>query len=355
MGRTYLRDGYGARPRPGPAERSAVWTGLLAALMVGISCTGRGAEVPVQPRGEPESAPGPTSTPDTSPPERLQARPVVWVAVEGAGVLPKVDVGARRVLRRIAVSGRPHNITVARGTVVASLPDAGLVAVVHRGRLREVAVGGAPHDPKPAGRWIVVTNEGAARLELLSRSGRWRGSIPLRADPHDVAVAPGGRVAWASLDGDDALAVVDLPNREVRRYVRTGVQPHDLLFAPDGRLWVTDWSGVLHVLTRGGEIFRTLSVGEETHHLTFEPGGVRGWVTDNDTRRLLAIDIRRLRAEVEVSTGGAPHHVAVTADGRWIVVADNTNGRLILYRAADGGRAGSIAVGPGPHGVWAVP
>jgi DNA-binding beta-propeller fold protein YncE len=278
----------------------------------------------------------------------------VWVAVEGAGLLAKVDVETRRLLRRVEVSSQPHNITVVGRTVVASLPDAGRVAVVNGGRLREVALGGSPHDVKPAGGRIVVTNEGAGRLDLLSRSGERRGSISLRANPHDVAVAPNGRMASVSLDGDDSLAVVDLERREVRRYVPTGEQPHDLLFEPSGRrLWVTDWSGVLHVLTRRGQTVRTLDVGEETHHLTFEPDGL-GWVTDHGTQRLLAIDPRRLRLVEDASMPGAPHHVAVTADGRWVVVADNTNGQLVRYRAADGRRAGVIAVGMGPHGLWAA-
>jgi DNA-binding beta-propeller fold protein YncE len=281
---------------------------------------------------------------------------LVWVAVEGAGLLAKVDVGSRQVLRRIRVSGRPHNITVGGETVVASLPNEGRVAVIHRGRLREVALGGSPHDAKPSGHLVVVTNEGASRLDVMSRSGRRLGSISLRANPHDVAVVPGRSIAWVSLDGDDALAVVDLRLRKVLRYVSTGERPHDLLFSPDSRrLWVTDWSGVLHILDRKGQIIRTLRVGSETHHLAFDANRLRAWVTDNRTRTVLSIDARTLQVSSKASTGGSPHHVAVTADGRWVVVADNTNGRLVRYRAADGGRAGSIAVGAEPHGVWAVP
>jgi DNA-binding beta-propeller fold protein YncE len=354
MGRTGLVHGSGHGRRPRPLQRVAAV--LLAAVVMGISCTAS-ESVSIRPPDRP-AQPTASSIPQADPQvgERRRPRPIVWVAVEGAGLLAEVNVGSGRVLRRIEVSGQPHNITVAGRTVVASLPDSGRVAVVGRGGVEEIVLGGSPHDAKPAGEHIVVTNEGAGRLDFVSRSGQRRGSIPLRADPHDVAVAPNGRVGWVSLDGDDALAVVDLRRREVRRYVRTGEQPHDLLFPPGGgRLWVTDWSGVLHILTQRGRIARTLAVGEETHHLTFEPEGVRGWVTDNGTRRLLAIDTERLRVVEEASTGGAPHHVAVTADGRWVVVVDNTNGRLIRYRASDGRRAGTIAVGAGPHGVWAVP
>jgi len=47
---------------------------------------------------------------------------IVWVALEGAGKLAKVDLG-EGVLRRIGTrGGGPHNITVGPdGTVVASL------------------------------------------------------------------------------------------------------------------------------------------------------------------------------------------------------------------------------------------
>jgi hypothetical protein len=157
---------------------------LIAALAVSASCTSPDSDDISQGRGRLTDSPLPaTSLPDPEPTRTPAPNPLVWVAVEGAGLLAKVDVKARRVRRRIDVSGQPHNITVAGRTVVASLPDAGRVALVGRGGLQEVTLGGSPHDVKPAGGQVVVTNEGAARLDLLSRSGRRLGSIPLRANP----------------------------------------------------------------------------------------------------------------------------------------------------------------------------
>ena len=52
---------------------------------------------------------------------------------------------------------------------------------------------------------------------------------------------------------------------------------------------------------------------------------------------------------------GAPHHVAVTANGRWVVVADHVRGTLVVFDADTHRRVAIIDVGDCPHGVWAVP
>jgi len=87
--------------------------------------------------------------------------------------------------------------------------------------------------------------------------------ILLKADPHDLAIDPQQRHAWVTLEGSDDLAVVDLlDRRESVRYVDTDGSPHDILFAPDGKLWVTDWNGALHVFAgRRGRLVESISLG----------------------------------------------------------------------------------------------
>lgn len=283
-------------------------------------------------------------------------RQIVWVSVEDAQRVAKVDLVGGHVLRRFEVPGRPHNITVNRaGTVAAALWNAGRIAVIRRGLLEVVYLGGAPHDVKMGGGRIVVANQGAARLDLVSFRGEPRRRIGLKANPHDVAVGPRGHIAWATLEGSDDIAVVNLDKKRVRRYLSTGKSPHDLLFSPDGRIWVTDWNGAVHVFSRRGRLLMSRSLGVEAHHLAFTPDGDQVWITDHEAHKVFVLGTRRMRVLERIGIRGAPHHVSVTPDGTRAVVADHERGLLVVYRISTRNRIDKIAVGPGPHGVWSKP
>lgn len=280
-------------------------------------------------------------------------KPLVWVALEGDDRVALVNVRTGNVLRRVSTPGGPHNITVAKdGTVVTALWGSDRIAIVGR-RARFVTLGGTPHDVKISGRMIVVANQGDARIDRVRLSGDRLPSIPLRADPHDLAISPNGRRAWVSLEGTDDIAIVNIRTRRVG-YLSTGVSPHDLLFAPDGRLWVTDWNGGLHVF-RGRELVRTIHYGRQAHHLAFTPDGEEAWTTDEAAERVFVLTVRPVDRVDSRTTPGAPHHVAVTADGRWVVVADHVRGTLVVFDADTHRRVAIIPIGKGPHGVWAVP
>ncbi|MDQ3646080.1 MAG: hypothetical protein M3345_03995 [Actinomycetota bacterium] len=281
---------------------------------------------------------------------------VVWVALEDAHQMVKVDLDAREILARRSVPGAPHNLSISPDgrTIATTLWSAGAVVVRHRGEQRTARLGGAPHDAKIGGDRIVVANQTEARLDILGIKGRFLRSIPLKADPHDLALRWGGRQAWVTLEGDDDLAVVRIRTNRVR-YVSTGKQPHDLLFAPDGKLWVSDWDGAIHVFSRRGRRLASIPLGVEAHHLDFTPDGRRAWITDHAAHRVYVIGTERYRVRKRFAVAGAPHHIAITSDGRRAVVADHDRGVLIVYNTKRLWRAFTIRVGAGPHGIWAMP
>lgn len=213
----------------------------------------------------------------TPSPTRTANAHAAWVAVEDDGVVALVDLDDGRILEQHTVGGGPHNLTVAPdGTVAATLYASDAVAIVDPdGGVRQVELGGRPHDVKPAGDRFVVTNEAGRRIEILGMDGQVQGRIALDFEPHDLSVAPDGATVWVTLNDTDRLAQVDLTAQQVRHSVPTGRSPHDLRIGGDGRIWVTDWTGPLHVFDPGGDRLLTLELGEETHRLAFAPDGDR--------------------------------------------------------------------------------
>jgi DNA-binding beta-propeller fold protein YncE len=282
---------------------------------------------------------------------------VVWVSLEGDGELAKVDV-VDGVLRRVDTrGGGPHNITVAPdGTVVAALWSSDRIVIYRDGERRFVDLGGAPHDVKIARNMVVVANQATERVQLVKLDGTFVRRILLKADPHDLAIDANERRAWVTLEGSDDLAVVDLLDRgEPVRYVDTDGSPHDILFAPDGRLWVTDWNGALHVFSgRRGRLVESIPLGDEAHHLDFTPDGRFAWITDHGAGAVFVLRVRTVNVVERIDFPGEPHHVTVLRNGRRAVVADHANGRLVVYEVETRELRRTLPVGSEPHGVWAV-
>jgi YVTN family beta-propeller protein len=275
--------------------------------------------------------------------------------LESADQVALVDIANGKVIARHDTPGGPHNLTVARNaTAAATLYASDRLVLARRGKARFVNLGGTPHDVKAAGDLFVVANEAARRLDLVEGSDH-AASIELKAEPHDLAVAPDGDTAWVTLNGSDELAVVDLRARRVLRYVPTGRRPHDILFAPNGRLWVTDWAGPVNVFDRRGRVRGRVTLGQESHHLAFTPNGRQAWITDNGAERIFVVDARRMKLVDSLRAPGGPHHVAITVDGTLAAVADHDNGNVVVYDVRRRARVRTVRVGSGPHGVWAVP
>jgi DNA-binding beta-propeller fold protein YncE len=282
---------------------------------------------------------------------------IVWVSLEGGGELAKVDVD-EGVLRRVDTrGGGPHNVTVAPdGTVVAALWASDRIVLFRDGERTFVELGGAPHDVKIARNMVVVANQATDRVQLVKLDGTFVRRILLKAAPHDLAVDPNERHAWVTLEGSDDLAVVDLlDRRKPVRYVDTDGSPHDILFAPDGTLWVTDWNGALHVFTgRRGRLVESIPLGDEAHHLDFTPDGLFGWITDHGAGAVFVLRVRTVNVVDRIDFPGEPHHVTVLRNGRRAIVADHANGRLVVYGVDTRRQLRTIEVGSEPHGVWAV-
>lgn len=133
----------------------------------------------------------------------------------------------------VAPGGRVAWTADSHGTTITARPGPGFV------RGRSIDVGGAPVDLAiaPSGHRALVTTAfydrpGLASVEL--RSGRVARS-PIAAEPGAVAFAADGAVAYVVGGGPDGtLSRVDPRNGHVERTVKVGSHPRGLALTPDG-------------------------------------------------------------------------------------------------------------------------
>lgn len=174
-------------------------------------------------------------------------------------------------------------------------------------------------------------------------SGLRLASVPLGRRPHEVSVAPDGRLAVVSNYGTreaagSTLSIVDLEQpREVRRIeLAPHTRPHGVAwFAPDRIAVTTEGSRHLLVVEPGsGRIVQAIATGQEVSHMVVvAPGGTRAYVTNIDSGSMTALDLAAGRKLADVATGRGSEAIAVTPDGREIWVGAREDGHVAIVSA----------------------
>lgn len=250
-------------------------------------------------------------------------------------------------IARITLTERPHNLAAIGSVVYATHPSTGSVARidVETGDVVVVELGVEPHDVKidESDRTLWVADEdGRAllRLDPLDLSVLERVELP--APAHDLTVADG--VAWVTLNGRSELARVEDGVVELHR---TTGSPHDLIVAPDGRIWFSNWSSErLNVFDPlSGETSTAPAGVLEPHHFAIGPDG-SVWVTDNGGSSIVGF---RGSETTQIEVGSTPHHAVFVGDA--IVVAVSGAGVAAVVRD---GIATAVSLSEGLHGVAEV-
>lgn len=247
----------------------------------------------------------------------------------------------------IALTERPHNLAAAGSVVYATHPAAGAVTRydLATGELDTVPMGTEPHDVKfdPSGVLYVADERGQQLLTVDPDTLDIVDADALEGEPHDLAVGDGE--VWVTIRNSSDLLRVR--GDSVEPFPTDG-SPHDLIVAPDGRIWFSNWnSDALNVFdpTTGATDLAPAGV-VEPHHFALDPAG-NVWVTDNggDTLTGFVGD-----HTVTVTVGPTPHHVAFAGD--IAAVAVSGSGEVVLVR--DGEVIGRAALSEGLHGVAVV-
>ncbi len=268
----------------------------------------------------------------------------VYTADEHGNSLSAVDLAARRV-QTVPIAISPHNVqATADGVLILAVgnPATGSDLEGH---------GDAGHDGDAEGQLLVFDSRSLASGPLAS--------VAVGEHPAHVVVDRGGRRAFITLAGDDAMAVVDLVQFKLERTIATGRYPHGLRISPDGRfIYVADVEdGSVSVLDASelAEVAR-IPVGKAPVQVGFTPDGSRVYVSLRDENKVAVIDTATRKVIARIAVGRSPIQVHATPDGRFVYVANQGTeaepaDTVSVIDVATGVVIDTIRTGKGAHGV----
>lgn len=152
--------------------------------------------------------------------------------------------------------------------------------------------------------------------------------------PHGVEVSADDKYLFATCEGRQEIAVIDVQRLEVLKFLRTN-QPgsHMLAVGNDGLLFVTNfWIGTVSVIDiESGELRKQMFTGRSTEGIGLSPDGKSLFITVVESNELVKISVESLEIQkrVQLPEKMSPIRVLVSNDNTKIIVnhaADNSTG-----------------------------
>jgi YVTN family beta-propeller protein len=183
---------------------------------------------------------------------------------------------------------------------------------------------------------VLVTNEGSGTLSVIDPATRAVvATIALGKRPRGVQVGPSGDVAYVALSGSPTAG--------------PGVDADKL--PPADR--AADGIGVVDL--RANRLVRMVRVGNDPEQLAVSADGRRLVVANEDSGTASLIDIRTGKLLAVMPVGREPEGVALSPDGGLIAVTSEADGRLTFVETSTMTVTASVHVGARPRSVVFLP
>src|ERR1700726_2582099 len=229
----------------------------------------------------------------------------------------------------------------------------------------------------PDGSRYYISNEGNSTLDIAdAKTLKVTKSIPLTGHPNNIAISKDGRRVYVSIAvAPGAVDVIDTASQERVKSIPVEGAVHNTYVTPDGKFVVSGSipSKVITVIDAKTETPAwklKMDLGIRPIAFATNPDGSTKWifvqltgfngfaVVDFATRE----EIKRIKLP-ELPAGKAPfmvggnesHGMAVTSDGKTLVVNSRLNSSIYFYSLPDLKLLGSTEVGHSPDWVTLTP
>ena len=229
---------------------------------------------------------------------------------------------------------------------------------------------------------VYVADEEASTVSVIdTASFKLIRSIPVGQGPHNVQVAPDGKLVWVTNNGEPGKAAentaqampksdhgatagagevwaIDTTSDAVVAKIPVGMHPAHVVVAPDGRTAYVANGGentvsVLDIAAR--RVIETIPVGATPHGMRISPDGKQAWVANLKGGTVSVIDTQTRKEIARIAVGKGPAQVGFTPDGRLGFVSLSEENRVAVIDPASRKVLRKVSVGTVPIQVYATP
>jgi YVTN family beta-propeller protein len=242
------------------------------------------------------------------------------------------------------------------GQIRLGNPRPDILSPLYKGEVNVHGLGFAP-DHQTLVAVSTVTN---SVTFVDTATNKVKGTTYIGRNPHEAFFTPDGKQVWATVRGEDHLAVIDaITYQEVGR-IRTTSGPGMTIFALDGKLAFVcnSFNPVVEVVdVAKQEVIKKVPViSPFSPFIQITPDGSEVWLTHKDVGKVTRIDTKALEVKGTIDTGPITNHLAfgqsegqtfayVTVGGENVVKVFTLEASPVLVK--------TIPVGALPHGIWA--
>jgi YVTN family beta-propeller protein len=187
---------------------------------------------------------------------------------------------------------------------------------------------------------IYVANEGSDTVSVLE-AGAWTqvAVVPVGRGPHNVQVAPDGKLAWVTNNGER-------PKGDGPQHKGMATPEHAAMDGA-GEVWAID--------TTTDTIVARVAVGKHPAHVVLGPDGRFAFVTNGGEGTVSVVDTEARRVVATIPVGAYPHGIRVSPNGKEVYVANLNGGTVSVIDTGERKEVAKIPVGKGPAQVGFTP
>jgi YVTN family beta-propeller protein len=229
----------------------------------------------------------------------------------------------------------------------------------------------------PDGSRYYVSNEGNSTLDIVdAKTLKVTKSVPLTGHPNNIGISKDGRRVYVSIAvAPGAVDVVDTTSQERVKSIPVKGAVHNTYVTPDGKFVVSGSIAsktitVIDQKTEEPAWSLTMDLGIRPLAFSTNPDGSTKWIfvqlsafngfavvdfaTHKEINRVTLPDLPAGKAKFLVG-GNESHGMAVTSDGKTLIVNSRLNSSIYSYSLPDLKLLGSAEVGKSPDWVTLTP